>query len=243
MATANNPDLRQGSGGYERVTNTYQRRLLRDYDAWSVETRRFLLQSVDRGMTPGQVQRMLLSRMPRLSLGLEESGRNVMSAAARVAVGREKARTSAIVQRVIRELIAQHIAAVQSQLVPGIAEQLQRNMGRESQLDRRNLKQIFDNQRYRVSNYAGGAWHAIFETQRQVGMEEDEQRRVRWVLDDRAEHCLVSPGFFGCPELAGEYESWNAMPTVPAGQTTCRGNCRCRIEVMDDNGNWQRGFS
>ena len=64
-------------------------------------------------------------------------------------------------------------------------------------------------------------------------------RRVRWVLDPAAEHCKKSEFHYGCPELAGEYESWDHMPTVPAGDVSCLGNCRCHIDVKTESG-WER---
>jgi hypothetical protein len=100
------------------------------------------------------------------------------------------------------------------------------------------------------AQYAGGYWVAIFEVQRTLGEERESERQsqgldiepVRWVLDPRAEHCNPSAGFYGCPELAGEYPNgWKTLPTVPAGQVTCRGNCRCHLEVQRD-GQWKRGI-
>jgi hypothetical protein len=99
------------------------------------------------------------------------------------------------------------------------------------------------------AQYAGGYWVAIFETEKTLGgIREDERAAeglppepVRWDLDPRAVHCKPSTGFYGCPELAGEYPGgWRTLPTVPAGQVTCRGNCRCRVSVFR-NGQWRRG--
>ena len=88
----------------------------------------------------------------------------------------------------------------------------------------------------------------IFETQKALGTEKEHElaleglapERIRWVLDPNADHCEDSAGHYGCPGLAGEYDSWNDLPTVPAGQVTCRGNCRCHLEVFRD-GDWRRG--
>jgi len=95
---------------------------------------------------------------------------------------------------------------------------------------------------------AGESWVLIFKTQQTLGRAREGGRRaqglppetIRWVLDPRAAHCAASSGYHGCPDLAGEYDSWDALPTVPAAQVTCRGNCRCHLEVMRD-GQWQRG--
>ena len=57
--------------------------------------------------------------------------------------------------------------------------------------------------------------------------------KIKWVLDPGAEHCEASSGHYGCPDLAGEYDSWDDLPTVPAGDVSCRGNCRCEIKIIE----------
>ena len=104
--------------------------------------------------------------------------------------------------------------------------------------------------RAQVGGYSGGAVVATFETQRAAGMEENAEREargekpipVRWVLDPQAEHCEDDRrrGTFGCPSLAREYPGgWATLPTVPAGNVSCLGNCRCRLEADFGKG-WER---
>lgn len=71
-------------------------------------------------------------------------------------------------------------------------------------------------------------------------MADGNPRKVRWILDPAAEHCQDSAHGFGCIGLEGEYASWDALPTVPAGEVTCLGNCRCNIEAQNDDGSWER---
>ena len=57
--------------------------------------------------------------------------------------------------------------------------------------------------------------------------------KVKWELDPSSEHCEASPGHYGCPDLAGIYDSWDDLPTLPGGDVTCRGNCRCSIKIIE----------
>lgn len=100
--------------------------------------------------------------------------------------------------------------------------------------------------RARLASYAGEVWEAIFASAKITGQAEDIKRvgngmppkRVKWVLDQGANHCKERPGYYGCPDLAGEYDTWDDMPTVPAGQVSCLQNCRCHIAIQNDDGSW-----
>jgi hypothetical protein len=112
-----------------------------------------------------------------------------------------------------------------------------------------SLNTVISTTRAMPATYSGGYWVAIFEVQKGLGRVREDERAaqglppepVRWDLDPNAEHCEPSPGYYGCPELAGEYPAgWSSLKTVPAGMVTCRGNCRCHVKVFRD-GQWQRG--
>jgi len=133
-------------------------------------------------------------------------------------------------------------------LIPVVFAKLMPEVARGLASDPRALQTAFGAVRAAPGQYAGRAWVMIFETQQELGSMRETERRaqgltvepVRWVLDPRADHCVASPGHYGCPDLAHEYGSWNDLPTVPAGMVTCRGNYRCHLEVKRD-GKWQRG--
>lgn len=138
---------------------------------------------------------------------------------------------------------------VATALIPAIHARLLPEIARGVALDPKALQGAFGAVRAAPGQYAGRAWVMIFETQQELGRTREAERRaegktveaVRWVLDPRAEHCAESPGHHACPKLAGIYPGgWSTLPTVPAGLTTCRGNCRCHVEVFRD-GKWQRG--
>ena len=116
------------------------------------------------------------------------------------------------------------------------------------QLDDVSLMGLLQSMRSEPAGYAGAFWNSIFVANGLVRKREDKQRindkqkpkRVRWVLDPTVEHCKSSLHGHGCPDLARIYESWDAMPTVPAGDVTCLGNCRCHVEVESNTGGWDR---
>lgn len=231
-------DLRTGSAPYERVTNAHQRRLIRVYDSWATQTRRELRVLADRGIGPPGQRQLLRARLPALEVELADAGRRAIMSATRLGVPEA-------VQPTVRSLIARNTNLIQTALMPTIREQLFVAVAEGQTADFRLLKAAFDSLRSRVSAYSGAAWVAIFESQRQAGLQQEQetgvQQRVRWSLHELADHCVASPGFFGCPDLARVYDSWNELETVPAGQVSCRGNCRCFLEVEVD-GNWQRGL-
>ena len=107
---------------------------------------------------------------------------------------------------------------------------------------------MFDANRGPVASLAGFAWTTVFSVLLAAGLDRDDKSgqttRVRWVLNDLADHCSERPGHFGCPSLAGIYNSWAELPTVPAALTSCVGNCRCRLEVETEPGSnvWERGL-
>lgn len=242
-------DLRTGSAPYERATNAHQRRLVAAYDRWASVARVRVRQALERGVPPSQLPGIMSALMSTLESELIDLGRRGILSAARTSVGRrstQDSRTSGFIQN----LVGENTFLIQSQLVPNIRESIIRSIQNAWPVVPGSLpdlvRTVFDAQRSKVAQYGGGAWVAIFEVQRQVGrqteLDSGERQRVRWNLHPLADHCSASPGKFGCPDLARIYDSWNDLPTVPAGEVTCRGNCRCWLEV-EIEGQWQRGLT
>lgn len=241
-----NPDLRSGSGDFEGSTNRTQKRLLTAYDKWAVETRNQILEAQERGIQPEQFDRIVSGRLSQLESELVEIQREGINSAAALVVSAALLSTPRV-----RNAIAPMIASVAvgvAGLTGSIRDRLSQKLANSSQFDRSSLKEIFDTARASVASSAGVAWAALFTALIAGGREQERQTgrttRVRWVLNDAAEHCSESAGHFGCPELAGVYNSWSELPTVPAGQVTCRGNCRCVLEVETEPGSgvWKRGL-
>ncbi len=250
MPTANpNAGQRQRviPGTWERSTNKQQRRLVRAFDSWSAKVRKQINEAAQRGVSQENLISILDRNLPTLASTLVDITTKGIQKALRVS-GESRAKEPELV-KVANEQIAENTKLVQEALIPNIREKLVAKIEAGIGLDKAELKEDFTLVRAGVAQYAGGAWVMIFLAQQALGRIRERQRKeeglpiekVRWVLDKAAEHCVDSPGFHGCPSLAGEYvKGWDSLPTVPAGNVTCRGNCRCHLEVFRDN-QWRRG--
>lgn len=237
------------AGAWEKVTNQQQRALVRAYDAWSAGIRKAVNEAMLRGVSAPERYSIFRDSLPRLQAALTEVMLRGVTRAARVAAG--KRFDSPAVQRLISAEANTNRRAVEENLIPNIEARLAPAiLSGGMALSSVALREAFNPGRSLAAQYAGGAWVAIFKVQQGLGVEREAERRaaglpiepVRWVLDPQAEHCTRGPdGFYGCSELAGEYPGgWSTLKTVPAGKVSCRGNCRCHLEVYRD-GKWQRG--
>lgn len=251
---------RIGAGTYEERTNRQQRKLVRIFDQWAAGLKGELAKKAKNGATLPDLQAFLDDQIPRLEARLLEINAAGVRSAAKTAAGSHV--DSVAVQGKITQLINEGEALVRESLVPKIHEKMTLALAtavpglvigglavEQQRAVALAIKNASAATRAAPAQYAGGYWVAIFEVQRTLGEERENDRRaqglevepVKWVLDPRAEHCKPSPGFYGCPELAGEYPNgWTSLPTVPAGLVTCRGNCRCHLEVFRE-GQWRRG--
>lgn len=85
--------------------------------------------------------------------------------------------------------------------------------------------------RSRLGLYDGGFWLLVLLGLKDWYGEHVAGEKVKWILDPAAAHCE------DCPALAGVYENWDALPTLPGQGVRCDGNCRCRIFVQQ-GGQW-----
>ncbi len=237
-------DLRGGANRLVRATNAEQRRLARVYDRWAAGLQREILSALAHLAQPQQLEAILNRHLPDLEAKLISITHDGVKAAEKLAIGRDKPSPRVLAAR------NRHLSAadekITSALMPFVAERLKAALVGPF-LEAGDVAKALKAQRAYPTQYAGNFWSMIFEAKRAKGQDGDDAlrrqgqppARVRWVLDPQAEHCQASPGFYGCPDLAGEYESWDALPTVPGGQVTCRLNDRCWIEVWR-NGRWER---
>ena len=238
---------RIGRGAWEQATNAQQRRLVAAFDKWAPKVRRRLSEMTQRGESVIRQVAHLDERLKELEATLVKLGQKGAAIATKVAAGADP---SSGVLAVQQQLATDSETAVTDSLIPHIREAMIRELERGVAAEPKDLKTAFDGQRASMAQFAGGLWFGIMAITRAVGKERETDRaaageepeRVRWVLDPLAEHCAASPGFFGCPDLEGIYENWDALPTIPGGQTTCRGNDRCHLEVEID-GRWERGLA
>lgn len=240
---------RQAPGKWERMTNKQQRRLVRAYDAWSTKVRKLLFNASNRGASISDQSALLSRYLPELETTMLEITNKGIEQAVRAEAG-DKANLPPV-RAVVQRQIAENNRLVKEALIPRIHEKLIEHIARGEAMDKKVLAASFTPLRSAAAAYAGGAWVMIFTLQQAMGKLRETERRVqglaiepvRWVLDKAAEHCEDSPGHYGCRGLAGVYPGgWNTLKTVPAGSlVTCRGNCRCHLEVKVD-GKWKRGL-
>ena len=232
-------DKRTTEGLYERITNRFQVRLVRTYDGWGRVTRGAMRRIVQRGLPPSVLNSLVDGRVDILLNELEPIIKTGIRTASIAAVGSQRVKTP-VVKAAVAQRIAKEIGYLQTSLGPDLKTSI-RATGTNVAL----IKPVIDASRARISSYAGAAWVMIFESQKAAGQEDEresgEPQMVRWVLAEDAVHCKAGGGRLGCIDLEGSYDSWNALPTVPAGNVTCSGNCRCHLEVFE-NGAWQRGL-
>lgn len=241
-------DQRVGAGNWEKATNKQQRKLVKAYDEWGVKVRKQLLDAAKSGATEEEMEGILDKNLNMLEKTMGDITTEGIDKAARLSVKGLMNSPEVIAARLA--LTNATLANIRNGLIPKTKESLMLNIGKTVEMDRRAVVAVFKPMRSGVAQYAGGMWEAIFETQKAAGKTMEREAiekgetppKIKWVLDKMAQHCKDSPGFYGCTTLAGEYKSWNDLPTVPAGKVTCRGNCRCHLEVFI-NGKWQRGLS
>jgi hypothetical protein len=237
---------RIGSGDWEQMVNKQQRKLVRTYDQWAAGVKRDIMNKALQGQSVAQLSAFLDSQMPILEGQLIEVTNKGIIGAATAAAGTRANLPN--IQRITSKQMRDNMLLVRENLVPNIHEKWTIAIAQGKSFDRKLMNELLRTTRVMPAQYSGGSWVAIFEVERGLGRQREVERaaqglpaeKVRWVLDPRAEHCIASPGFFGCVDLAGEYANWDALPTVPAGQVTCRGNCRCHLESLRD-GQWKRG--
>jgi len=234
-------------GDWERATNKQQRRLVRAFDKWSAEIKKRMRIMAAAGASTVEQHAVFEESLSKLEDNLLDLIEKGIVSASRLSAG-DRADLPEV-----KELADRHIAEnkklVSDALIPSIHKKLLPTIALGAAVSATALSTAFNTVRAAPAQYAGGYWVMIFDTQKTLGKKRELERisagedvePIRWVIDPRAVHCVASSGHYGCKDLAGIYEGgWSALPTIPAGLTTCRGNCRCHLEVKRD-GKWQRG--
>jgi len=240
-------DLRHGSGAWERATNAHQRKLTRAFDRWGIGLRKAIEALVARGATDSEIMMMVDLALPELEATMARICRGGVTGAANLSLKSGGPLLPSVTSEIIRKQLESD-TLVKGSLIPGIRSKLGDLASRGGMRDSKALRTGVMGIRSMPASYAGGYWAMIFEVQRHLGKDKEQTRQheglspepILWVLEPGADHCMDAGGTYGCTTLAGEYESWDHLPTVPAGQTTCRGNCRCHLKVFR-NGEWTRG--
>lgn len=229
-------------------TNAYQQEILAIYDRWSVQAHRALRRASNDGLSVSQQIGIVDAMLGDLEFDLRNLARTQLVTGAQTALqGTPLSNwsTAPAVLTTMAQRLQEAERAVQTQLIPDLRAKLVDELRAGAAQTDARLTSALESRRGRTASHAGGYWVMSFDVQRIAGMEENRARRaqgldpipVLWELDPAAQHCADSTGFFGCPSLAGVYANgWESLPTVPAGQVTCRGQCKCRIKADFGNG-------
>ena len=257
---------RQGATGLNRavgLTNRYQGELLKVFDSWTRRLAKDISAMGDMATEQG-IMGMVDDRLPELLNTLQAIGRQRLTAGMRMGLKRHRSdRADAI----LAERIASNDSYLSDSLIPAlrdkIAEAVQQAgkvpvlQAKSGQAVRHYIAIETDvmvgmvaSMRARVGSYSGALWEVIWTGVRIRGEDDDQERislgkktrRVRWVLDPTSDHCQARPGYYGCTDLAGEYESWDALPTVPGAKVACLTSCRCRLSIEEWPGVWISGL-
>lgn len=237
---------RRGGSKIGNATNEYQGLLTRIYDLWSAKAQRAIVGASEHGRRQAlkEIDRQLLA----LSKELKQAGSKHIDEAVRLGF---QGTLDTEAQRLVKSKVRENDKYIDTSLIPRVREKIVSHLDdveeKQYAFDATAFLGLLQSMRGEPAAYAGAFWSAIFLGVGLTMAREDRERqdagqkprRVRWVLDPSAQHCKNSAHGYGCPDLAGIYDSWDDLPTVPAGQVTCLGNCRCHIEV-ETSGGWDR---
>ena len=236
-------NLRPSPGSWEEVTNRQQRLLERTYKTWSMDVRKSLKKATLAGLLVPSLNTIFEAKLNELKDRLISIVQQGVDRAAR-ASAKSRFETD-LVQSVVSMQKDDIAVMVTASLIPNIHAKLLPTIATGQALNSQLMIEGFGMGESLISQYSGAAWVTIFEVQKSLGLQREAERLhsggeiepVRWVLDPMAEHCQRgSDGYFGCPELEGEYPGgWYTLPTVPAGKVTCRGNAVLPGNIIDSN--------
>jgi len=240
---------RRGSSKIGKATNEYQGLLTNIYDRWAKTAQKAILVADEAGAKGKELTKVIDKQLLALAKGLKAAAQKHIGEAFRLGM---KGQLDRQAEKLLEKQVEQNSKFVDESLIPRIREKIVAHLDElkekhQYQLDAVGLLGLLVSMRSEPVGFAGAFWSGIFIGAGLNRQREDKKRieegmkprRVRWVLDPAAEHCQKSAHGHGCPDLAGEYESWEDMPTVPAGSVTCLGNCRCRIMIENDSGEWE----
>ena len=243
MAARKPAGQKQRSGGkWERITNKQQKRLVKAYDQWSARVRKDMASAADRGASRNGLTAILDRHIPELEATMLDITRKGIEQVVRAEAGSMAGLPP--VRQVVQKQLSENNQLVSQALIPRIREKIVDSLTTGEYIDKEVLTASFMPLRSAAASYAGGAWVMIFVLQQALGRMREQGRRregldvepVRWVLDKLADHCSGSGGYHGCKDLAGVYpRGWDSLPTVPAGQVTCRGNAVLPSNIIDSS--------
>lgn len=245
----------QPQGGRDRaitLTNLYQKELLEAIDKFSLDIENTVKAIPEASKVV--VEKVISERLPKFQDKLIEISEAKIREGFALGHRRSKREPGLAAKRALEERLARNRQYLTESFIPDLRAKMIANIGgkplnilrRQYQFDPFLLIGAIASMRARLASYSGEVWEAIFSSAKISGQEADiermgkglKPRRVRWELDAGSQHCKERPDYHGCPDLAKEYDSWDAMPTVPGGKVSCLTNCRCSISIQNEDGSW-----
>ena len=238
------------------LANRYQKELVTVYKEWSDDAAK-ALQKVARN--PAKAADVIVQQTDKLATKLTQLGQRHITFATDLplpgSIGQWTGRpelTELATQRIARneQFIQRSLKPAVERRMASLVPELGTITGKGSVLARTDvISNSLQGMTSRVASYSGAVVETATATEMQAARLENTSRlakgepalKARWVLDPRAEHCQANParGSYGCPDLAGDYDSVDALPTHPAANVSCMSRCRCSL-MMNIDGKWMR---
>lgn len=219
------------------MAKEYEGQLLKAYKRWSQQTSDKLAEMNGKEAMMAEVDRRLPDLLEELKAMGERRIRHAYLLAMR---GRESERA----EKAMMAKIAENAKYLSESFIPAVREKIEKTIepaknSRTYAVPVATLLLSLMGLESRMAMYGGVVWSSFWDCTRILGREEDEEakakgektRRVRWVLGDGNPHCE------DCLQYQGEYDSWDALPSVPGGDCACKTNCTCQV-LVDEDGEW-----
>ena len=212
----------------ERAVNEYQRRLGLTYAEW-VELASEQLENVP----DDKKEETIIALILLLRQMLQADGRRFITEGMHIGLG--STLPTPDLDRRLQNRLLENDNYMGNSLIPAVDERIRRTLADPNIVGATAFAASMMALQARTELYAGAMWTMMQDAIGEVSKQKEDPR-IRWVLDDLAQHCP------DCPRFAGEYDSFDAMlaatnGAMPGAGVQCNGNCRCHLEYIV-NGEW-----
>jgi len=209
----------------ESAVNEYQRRLGLTYEDWVNLASLQLMEVPD-----DKKEETILALILLLRQMLQADGRRFITDGMLLGLG-STLPTPDLDRRLTLRLL-DNDRYVESSLIPAIDARIRKALSDPDIIGVAAFATSMMALQARTELYAGPMWTMIQDAIGEVARQQEDPR-VKWVLDDLAKHCA------DCPRFAGEYDSFDDMlartgGAIPGSGVQCGANCRCRLEYISN---------
>lgn len=228
--------LKRGGPTWERATNRYQEELERAWSGWADAAAGRLAGAE----SEAEFEETLEEEVAAIVALLVALGRGNLQDA--TALGLDGVPASPELLQELSGKMTENEEFLRSSLGPAVETRVRASVREDPMMrdDAASLAALLGTFRARVSSYAGAFWALVMRGLIDKLRQDPDLSivPVRWVLDERAQHCP------DCPRYAGAYDNIDALLTatggaVPTENVQCDGNCRCHLEYLV-KGRWVR---